>query len=284
LTALRSLRSSFSTNAKRSPEPKTTAQGGAARQVMVAHRTLIKRRGVTGCRRAVYAVGSGPVLALVRMLVFALVAALGVASGAHAFAPKPVLRAFSLSSESASGERACNAAEHVGKIGLSARFPRRSIPFNRFRYYDPEAGQYASQDPIGLAGGLGLHAYVHDPLTWVDPFGLSETCGARGVRRPSYVPKGSDGAPSPLPRGPNGELAPSSMDPHTQIGWQEGRRGGYVQTREFGPNGQPVKQVDWTNHGRPGQHTDPHVHDYVPNPTGGSPQHGPARPPSPGEL
>jgi RHS repeat-associated protein len=45
--------------------------------------------------------------------------------------------------------------------------------YNRFRYYDPEAGEYVSQDPIGLLGGLGLHSYVHDPLTWDDPFGLA---------------------------------------------------------------------------------------------------------------
>jgi RHS repeat-associated protein len=113
--------------------------------------------------------------------------------------------------------------------------------------------------------------------------GLSGSA-AGGAGRPAYVPTGPDARPLPLPRGPNGTLAPSSTDPHTQIGWQEGRRGGYVQTREFGPNGQPVKEVDWTNHGRPAQHTDPHVHDYVPNPTGGTPQHGPARPPRPGEL
>src|SRR5262249_28759081 len=44
--------------------------------------------------------------------------------------------------------------------------------YNRFRYYDPEAGQYASQDPIGLAGGLALHAYVPDPTLESDPLGL----------------------------------------------------------------------------------------------------------------
>ena len=104
------------------------------------------------------------------------------------------------------------------------------------------------------------------------------------VRRPAYIPTGPDGKPLSLPRSPTGGLAPSSMDPHTQIGWRDGRRSGYVQTREFGPNGQPVKQIDWTDHGRPGQHTDPHVHDYVPNPTGGTPKHGPARPPHSEEL
>ena len=46
--------------------------------------------------------------------------------------------------------------------------------YNRFRYYDPDAGMYLSQDPIGLAGGDKLYGYVHDPNSWVDIFGLSE--------------------------------------------------------------------------------------------------------------
>jgi RHS repeat-associated protein len=50
--------------------------------------------------------------------------------------------------------------------------------YNRFRYYDPEAGIYVSQDPIGLEGGLRGYAYVADPLTQTDPFGL-KTCGQR---------------------------------------------------------------------------------------------------------
>ena len=101
--------------------------------------------------------------------------------------------------------------------------------------------------------------------------------------RPQFVPAGADGRPSRLPQGAHGELAPSSAFPHTQIGWKEGRRDSYVQTREFGADGVPVKQIDWTDHGRPRQHTDPHVHDYIPNPTGGTFQHGEARPPYPGE-
>jgi len=31
-----------------------------------------------------------------------------------------------------------------------------------------------SNDPLGLAGGPSPHAYVHSPLTWVDPLGLME--------------------------------------------------------------------------------------------------------------
>ncbi|TPV94730.1 MAG: RHS repeat protein, partial [Myxococcales bacterium FL481] len=45
--------------------------------------------------------------------------------------------------------------------------------YNRFRYYDPESGGFISEDPIGLAGGLGVYGYVGDPTGWVDEFGLS---------------------------------------------------------------------------------------------------------------
>jgi RHS repeat-associated protein len=45
--------------------------------------------------------------------------------------------------------------------------------YNRFRYYDPEAGQYISQDPLGLAGGSSLYNYVTNPTSWIDPYGLA---------------------------------------------------------------------------------------------------------------
>ncbi|MCB9718926.1 MAG: type II toxin-antitoxin system death-on-curing family toxin [Myxococcales bacterium] len=47
--------------------------------------------------------------------------------------------------------------------------------YNRFRYYDPGQGQYLSLDPIGLAGGLHLRAYVDDPSICLDPLGLSKS-------------------------------------------------------------------------------------------------------------
>jgi RHS repeat-associated protein len=45
--------------------------------------------------------------------------------------------------------------------------------YNRFRYYDPALGQYISEDPIGIEGGLSLYAYVRDICTAFDLFGLS---------------------------------------------------------------------------------------------------------------
>ena len=48
--------------------------------------------------------------------------------------------------------------------------------YNRFRYYDPNAGSYISQDPIGLAGGNPtLYGYVEDPNVLVDILGLTGT-------------------------------------------------------------------------------------------------------------
>ncbi len=87
-----------------------------------------------------------------------------------------------------------------------------------------------------------------------------------------YVPRDAEGNPFPLPRNTHGEFAPSSSAPHSQIGWREGRKSGYRQTREFGEHGKPVKDTDWTDHGRPRQHQSPHDHLWIDNPTGGTPR------------
>ncbi|WP_181020884.1 RHS repeat-associated core domain-containing protein [Lysinibacillus sphaericus] len=45
--------------------------------------------------------------------------------------------------------------------------------YNRFRYYDPEQGNYTQIDPIGLAGNNPtLYGYVGNTNTWIDVFGL----------------------------------------------------------------------------------------------------------------
>jgi len=47
------------------------------------------------------------------------------------------------------------------------------LHYNRYRYYDPMAGQFAGQDPIGLHGGENIYAYDLNPISWIDPLGLS---------------------------------------------------------------------------------------------------------------
>ena len=47
--------------------------------------------------------------------------------------------------------------------------------YNRHRFYDPQAGRYVNQDPIGLAGGSNLAIYPLNPLQRIDPLGLNPT-------------------------------------------------------------------------------------------------------------
>ncbi|WP_274597739.1 RHS repeat-associated core domain-containing protein, partial [Erwinia amylovora] len=56
------------------------------------------------------------------------------------------------------------------------------LHYNLFRYYDPVGGRFTQTDPIGLAGGLNLYAYAPNPLSWVDPLGLSK-CKANFLYR-----------------------------------------------------------------------------------------------------
>ncbi len=65
------------------------------------------------------------------------------------------------------------------EVSCDLRYPGQlydaesGLYYNRHRYYDPEIGQYISPDPIGLRGGLRPQGYVHNPVDWVDPLGLT---------------------------------------------------------------------------------------------------------------
>jgi len=51
------------------------------------------------------------------------------------------------------------------------------LHYNTFRYYDPDIGRFATQDPIGLDGGLNLYQYAPNPSLWIDPWGWCLTTG-----------------------------------------------------------------------------------------------------------
>ncbi|AOA59473.1 hypothetical protein BFG52_14710 [Acinetobacter larvae] len=51
------------------------------------------------------------------------------------------------------------------------------LHYNRFRYYDPDAGRFISHDPIGLLGGENHFQYAPNPVEWVDPWGLAFKLG-----------------------------------------------------------------------------------------------------------
>jgi len=82
---------------------------------------------------------------------------------------------------------------------------------------------------------------------------------------PYLAKPGTYATPEELPRDPRtGNPIPESSDPHTQIGTRQGSDGiPYPQAREFGENGKPVRDIDFTNHGRR-DHVNPHQHDYDP--------------------
>jgi RHS repeat-associated protein len=50
--------------------------------------------------------------------------------------------------------------------------PESGLSYNYHRYYSPADGRYQSADPAGLDGGFNPHAYVANPLLWMDPLGL----------------------------------------------------------------------------------------------------------------
>jgi RHS repeat-associated protein len=52
------------------------------------------------------------------------------------------------------------------------------LMYYRNRYYSPRFSRFVSEDPIGLAGGYNLFAYVEgDPITYSDPDGLQGITG-----------------------------------------------------------------------------------------------------------
>ncbi|WP_080423856.1 RHS repeat-associated core domain-containing protein [Burkholderia ubonensis] len=86
------------------------------------------------------------------------------------------------------------------------------LHYNRHRYYDPNCGRFISKDPIGLAGGINVFRYAPNPISWIDPLGLTKkkcpcpdrlpneaivcrggSCTAEKFRQGSGVTVGADG-------------------------------------------------------------------------------------------
>jgi len=47
------------------------------------------------------------------------------------------------------------------------------LHYNFFRYYEPDAGRFLSQDPIGLRGGNNLYTFAPNVQMSIDPLGLA---------------------------------------------------------------------------------------------------------------
>ena len=47
------------------------------------------------------------------------------------------------------------------------------LHYNFFRYYEPDAGRFVNQDPIGLHGGENFYQFASSTQSWFDPTGLT---------------------------------------------------------------------------------------------------------------
>ncbi|MEM5370909.1 RHS repeat-associated core domain-containing protein [Paraburkholderia azotifigens] len=50
--------------------------------------------------------------------------------------------------------------------------PESNLHYNRHRYFDPSIGQFISENPLGLVGGLNPFSYGPNVHAWIDPLGL----------------------------------------------------------------------------------------------------------------
>ena len=57
------------------------------------------------------------------------------------------------------------------------------LHYNLMRYYEPEAGRFVNQDPIGLLGGENLYQFAPNVQEWIDPLGLARRGTYRGERK-----------------------------------------------------------------------------------------------------
>ncbi len=184
---------------------------------------------------------------------------------------------------------------------------------NPFRYTDPDGSLIFIPVLYGIFGAstaglvatvelVAADAIIGSILTGGAIWGINEICEGidslidnqryhnaveqgeaearpKGKRKGTQQTTGTYSPLRPLPiTKPGGVPIPDTDVPHTQLGTRDGRSGKYPQAREFGYDGVPVRLIDFTDHGYPENHTNPHQHKYKPNPTGGTPIRGSAEP------
>ncbi|KAB2347845.1 DUF6531 domain-containing protein [Actinomadura rudentiformis] len=67
--------------------------------------------------------------------------------------------------------------------------PESRLSYNHHRYYHSADGRYQSTDPLGLMAGPNPHAYVRNPLGWLDPLGLKGDGGGDKTKVYHYTDK-----------------------------------------------------------------------------------------------
>ena len=97
--------------------------------------------------------------------------------------------------ETVDGSRATTPMRFAGQYADE----ETGLHYNRYRYYDPEAGRYISIDPFGPEAGLNAFCYGLNPVGFVDPLGLARhratvsVTTTQGDNPGTYTPDSSSG-------------------------------------------------------------------------------------------
>jgi RHS repeat-associated protein len=76
--------------------------------------------------------------------------------------------------------------------------------FNRARYFDPSAGRFLSEDPVGFWGGMNLYAYTRNsPVVLKDAFGYQGCNASQWAQSPGACAGPQD--PNAPYQGPDGQ-------------------------------------------------------------------------------
>nr|NGX37493.1 tRNA(Glu)-specific nuclease WapA [Chlamydiota bacterium] len=171
--------------------------------------------------------------------------------------------------------------------------PYQYVLNNPFRYYDPNGeslggyllgvGEIVLGGAIIATGGMleiatlggytiGFGFQIGAGAALITSGLATTTYHAQDIKMPNISWKNTDVyvPDRPLQNTPDGVHITDTDAPHTQLGTKEGRKEKYPQAREFDENGNPVRDIDFTDHGRPQNHPNPHQHEHKPNPTGGT--------------
>ncbi|WP_188150891.1 RHS repeat-associated core domain-containing protein, partial [Teredinibacter waterburyi] len=126
---------------------------------------------------------------------------------------------------------------------------------NRHRYYNPGTGQFISQDPIGLLGGVNCYQYAPNPVHWVDPFGLSckeQKYSNTKEMLSKYEGEGRPGHPEWSFFGP--DVAVTYLAPEQRNDYEVGIENGLLVHKGGSLAGRPVDTLDagdaWSGTGK----------------------------------
>ncbi|WP_194714283.1 RHS repeat-associated core domain-containing protein [Noviherbaspirillum soli] len=108
------------------------------------------------------------------MLADALGSVLGLADGAGQV--RTTYQYEPYGATTVQGEASANSLQYTGRENDGT-----GLYYYRARYYHPGLGRFAAEDPIGLAGGINVYAYVGgNPILYIDPEGLMGRGAGRG--------------------------------------------------------------------------------------------------------